>query len=266
MLVAALALMAACGGGQGAGDAGRPDELVVAAASDLRPVFDELARRHEDATEVRVVLVYGSSGLLARQALAGAPFEVFASADQVRAEEVASRRPGDGTTATAFATGRLVVLGLGPAATLEALNATTAGLIAIANPEHAPYGRAAEEALRATGVWAAVQDRLVLADNVADAARLYFAGEVDAAIVARSLVEPADLGAVASVAEELHAPIRQSLVVLVPAADGGPPSRRAALAFVDRVLGDEGRQLLEARGFIVPSAPDDGAPAAGGGW
>jgi molybdate transport system substrate-binding protein len=252
VVVLALVAGACTGSSPGAnGDDGPVDELVVAAASDLRPVFDELARRHETATGVRVSVVYGSSGLLARQALQGAPFDVFASADTARAGEVAADRPGDGTTPTPFATGRLVLVGAGDGAGITDLAAPDAGLVAIANPEHAPYGQAAEEALRAAGVWDAIQDRLVLADNVADAARLVVAGEVDAALVAASLVEPDAPGGAATVPDALHTPIRQSLLVLVPAAPSSA-RRRAAEEFVARVLSPGGRELLAARGFSLP--------------
>jgi molybdate transport system substrate-binding protein len=264
-LVALIVVVAAaaCGGDPARNASGdQPAEIVVAAASDLRPVFDELARAHEQDTGVRVALVYGSSGMLARQALAGAPFDVFASADVARAEAVAAARPGDGAPPVPFAVGQLVLVGRGDAAALKDLADASSGLVAIANPEHAPYGRAAEEALRAAGVWEALRDRLVLADNVADAARLYAAGEVDAALVARSLVDPGAGGGVTVVPDNLHDPIRQSLVVLV-AADA--PTRPAAEAFADRVLGDQGRRLLAARGFVLPTM-GDGIPTTGGGW
>jgi molybdate transport system substrate-binding protein len=265
-----LALVApACGlarpaaDGDGEGD-GIVDELVVAAASDLRPVFDELARRHETETGVRVTLVYGSSGLLARQALQGAPFDVFASADMERADTVAAARLGNTAAPVPFATGRLVLVGAGPDASLADLVAPGLGLVAIANPEHAPYGRAAEEALRAAGAWDALADRIVLADNVAAATQLVIGGDVDVAVVARSLVEPDAPGGVVLIPEAAHAPIHQSVVVLVPDAPAARARRSAADAFVARVLSPEGRALLEARGFVLPSASDLDAPGERG--
>jgi molybdate transport system substrate-binding protein len=269
-LVVVACMAAACGSGGpaggGDGSSGGPiNELVVAAASDLRPVFDELARGHEADTGTRVTLVYGSSGLLARQAIEGAPFDVFASADTARAEAVASALPGDRSPPVPFATGRLVLVGAGPDASLADLVSPAFGLIAIANPEHAPYGRAAEEALRAAGVWEALTDRLVLADNVAAATQLVVGGDVDAGVVARSLVEPGDPAGLVMISETAHAPIRQSLVVLVPDTAATRARRAAAEAFVARVLSLEGRALLEARGFALPPAPDAGSPKVGGG-
>jgi len=246
MLVAVLTAMVMVGSVVGCSDDASGSEVVVAAAADLRGAFGELAMMHEEATGVRVTLTFGSSGLLAQQVRRGAPFDVFASADAELARQAGAWVGGDSRVLD-YAVGRLAVVGLGPDASLGDLAGGSVGTIAIANPEHAPYGRAAEQALRSSGVWEQVESRLVYAANVGDALQLVTGGAVDAAVVALALVDPATPGGWFVVDADWHDPIEQALVVTRP---GGPGE-----AFADLVASGRGQQVLASYGFEPPRRP-----------
>lgn len=233
--------------------------LTVAAASDLRYALEELAASFDAAHPgVTVRTVYGSSGTFFAQISQGAPFDVFLSADIAypRAlEEAGLAEPG---ATRAYAEGRLVtwvrhdstidVASLGLAAVLDA----AAERVAIASPEHAPYGRAARAALQAIGGWEEVQPRLVLGESASQAAQFVESGAADVGILPLSLAVAPPLcaaGRHALVPADLHPPILQGALVLPGAAQP-----EAALGFVDHLLGDEGRALLERYGFLLPEA------------
>ena len=216
-------------------------DIVVAAASDLRPAFTELAASFEKATGSKITLSFGSSGQLAQQLKNGAPFQVFASASAQFVDDVLSAGVGDPKTKEVYAYGRLVVFAPGRRVTLGELADPSIKRIVIANPAHAPYGKAAVEALTAAGVYAAVKDRLVLAESVGDALRIAQSGNAEAGIVARSLAPDGML-----VAESLHAPIAQTIVVT----DAKSPTARRFVAYV---RGPIGRAALARAGFRVPT-------------
>ena len=175
--------------------AGAADAPLVAAASDLQFALNEIAATFERDTGKAVRIVYGSSGNFRRQIVEGGPFELFLSADQ--AYVMALAREGymidDGVP---YAIGRLVLVvpegsGLKLDPTLRDVGAAAADgrlrKFAIANPEHAPYGRAAQEALSAAGVWESVRGDLVLGENIAQAAQFATSGSAQGGIVALSL-------------------------------------------------------------------------------
>lgn len=263
---ALLALLAAaCGGGSGALTAGDP--LLVAGASDLVPAFTVLGETFEDATGAPVTFNFSSSGLLAQQLVEGAPMDAFASADSSFVERVLDAGVGDPATRATYAVGRITIWSTEQAwggwDDLRALVADEdVSTIAIANPEHAPYGRAARQALEAAGVWEAVEPRLVYGENVSDAQRLVASGNADAGVVALSLALAAGErgeGSWVLVEQELHAPLRQEIVVTAP--DPG----RAALArrFVEHVNSEQGRAVMRRFGFLLPG--EDPPPGLGDG-
>src|SRR5690606_37802728 len=141
-------------------------------------------------TGITAELNFGSSGLLAKQIEQGAPYYLFAAANKLFTEQVITAGRCDGATARIYAKGRVVVWtasGKPAPATLEDLARPEYKRIAIANPEHAPYGVAARQALEKAGVWPKIADRIILAENVL-ATMLYAKdGNADAAIVALSL-------------------------------------------------------------------------------
>lgn len=214
--------------------------LRVAAAADLRPLLTELAPLYEQKNHVHVELVFGASGTLAKQIAEGAPYDVFASASEGFVDEVVHSGACDAATRARFAEGQLalVVPAKGAAATLEDLADPSVRRVAIAQPQHAPYGQAAKEALVAKKLWDAVEPKLVYADNVGHAHALVKDGHVDAALVAASLAPDAPRLPVS-----LHAPLRQAAV----ACGKGDPARKQA--FIAYLAGPEGQALLLRHAF-----------------
>lgn len=229
---------------------------VIAAASDLNFALTEIAGQFARARGERVELVFGSSGALTRQIRDGAPFEVFLSADESFVEQlVAAGLTRDG--GTLYAIGRIVLFApagspLAPDEGLDGLARLMAGgrvtRFAIANPEHAPYGRAAEAALRKSGLWKDLQPRLVLGDNVSQAAQLATTGNAVGGIIAYSLALAPNVkgrGAFALIPEADHAPLRQRMVRL---------RRAGAIAdrFYEYLQDAPARAVFEQYGFTLP--------------
>jgi molybdate transport system substrate-binding protein len=231
--------------------------LSVAAASDLRYAMDELVAAYGAVRPgTAVTVTCGSSGQLFAQIGQGAPFDLFFSADVEyprRLEGAGLATPG---STRAYADGRLVVWvredspidveRLGLAAVLD----PAAARVAIANPLHAPYGRAAEAALASAGLRDAVQPRLVVGENVTQAAQFAASGAADVALIALSLAIAPPLegrGRFALVPRTAHPAIRQGAVILDSATDP-----RSAADFLDLVLGPDGWSVLERYGFEPP--------------
>jgi molybdate transport system substrate-binding protein len=223
---------------------------TVAAAADLRATLPALARAHEAATGQHIILVFGSSGKLAQQAMNGAPFDLLLLADSATAQRLVRAMPG--ATARPYALARLALVvraGVG-LRDLAGLNAALASgrvrHLAIANPAHAPYGIAAQGVLASLGASGAARRKLVLGDNVAQALSFVTSGAADAGLVALPLAKLAggDL-IVVPVPPSLHGPLVQTLV-LMPAADA------ATRDFAARITGGRGRAALAAAGFGLP--------------
>lgn len=229
---------------------------LVAAASDLQFALDEIVTRFQRDTGIAPRVTYGSSGNFTRQIEQGAPFELFLSADEAYVDRLAAAglTRGDGVP---YAIGRIVLFAphgsaLEPDPGLKNLAARLAsgesGRLAIANPEHAPYGRAAEQAMRSLGVWEAVQPKLLLGENVAQAAQFASSGNADGGIIAYSLaLAPAlrDRGTFALLPETLHAPLRQRMVLLQRASP-------AAARLYDYLRSPASRAILREYGFLLP--------------
>jgi molybdate transport system substrate-binding protein len=234
---------------------------LVAAAADLRFALTELAQRFQDDTGQTVKLSFGSSGTFTHQIAQGAPFELFLSAD----EGYVFRLADAGLTAdrgTLYAIGRLVVFAPhgSPLAVDGALVGLRAALaegkikrFAIANPEHAPYGRAARDALVHAGLWDAVSRHLVIGENASQAMQFAAAGASQGGIVPLSLSkagEVAKLGRFALLPAERHGeePLRQRMVLLRHAGD----TARAFYAFLQAA---PARAVLTRYGFLLPGDP-----------
>lgn len=222
-----------------------PAPLRVAAASDLTEAFTELGARFEAQTKTRVSFSFGSSGLLAKQISEGAPFDVFAAANPSFVEDTVKSGACEGPSARRFAKGRLAAWSLSDALpSLESIADEGNRRIALANPEHAPYGRAAREALERAGLWKRVEGRVVYAENVRQALQFAQTGNAEVAIVAYSNVINRKDGAILLVDEDLYAPIEQSLV---RCSRGGQPE--AANRFLDFLETSQSRALLDQWGF-----------------
>jgi molybdate transport system substrate-binding protein len=228
--------------------------LRIAAAADLRFALDEVVQAFgREMPGVRVEVIYGSSGKLTTQILNGAPFDVFLSADIAFAQELQSAGQA-ATTPRLYGVGRLVSWSLDPTLGRLGLDnlvrAPQLRRLAIANPEHAPYGRRAIEALTTRGLLEAVRPRLVFAENIAQAAQFVESGAAQAGLVAYSLVLSPALagkGAWEMVPEHWHQPLQQAFVV----------TRRGALdprarAFAEMLEGPAGRAVLRRHGFALP--------------
>lgn len=251
--VATLVLIVAiiCGGlSRTPGAEAQSTRLTVSAAADLTPAFEELGVLFEQETGVGVDFNFGSTGQLAEQIAAGAPVDVFAAANVSFVDDLDEQGLILSDTKALYARGRIVVWTRADSPltidSLDDLTAPDVERIAIANPEHAPYGMAAREAMQSAGVWEEVQNKLVLGENIRDTLRYAETGDVDVAIVALSLSIQGD-GQWTLIPEELHAPIDQALAVIK--ATEHEPEARAFAAFVNS---DEGREVMRSYGFVLP--------------
>ena len=228
----------------------------VAAASDLKFALDEIARAWSRETGKAVRLAYGSSGNFRRQIAEGAPFDLFLSADEAYVLALAreGRLEDEGVL---YAVGRLVLFaprgspvdpGQGLAGLAEAARAGRVARVAIANPAHAPYGRAAKEALEGAGAWKPLEGRLVLGENVSQAAQFAISGDAAAGLFAYSLTfspAVAGRGRFALVPESAHAPLRQRMALVKGAGE-------EARAFYRYLQGPAARGIFARYGFALP--------------
>lgn len=249
---AALAIVACL---VAAGATAAPSMLQVAAASDLRFALDEIARLFERDAGVRVRLTYGSSGQLATQVAEGAPFDVYFSANEAFVRALAEGGHIRSGTVQLYAIGRVVLwarrdswLDVGQG--MAALTDPRVRFVAVANPAHAPYGAAAVETLRRSGIYERVAPRLVLGENVSQTLQFVQTGNADVGIVALSLaVAPAVRGGGRYwlVPSYLHRPIRQAAGVVTRSR-----AAEAAAAFLAYVNGPTGRPVMRRFGFVLP--------------
>ena len=224
--------------------------LTVFAAADLGFAFKEIVPRFEKSVGARVSLVLGSSGNLATQIEHGAPADVFFSADRAFVERLAARGAVIAESRAVYAQGRIVLAtarSFGPRLTdLRQLGDPRVRHVAIANPIHAPYGRAAEEALRKVGLWEAVKPKLVFGENIRHALQFIQTGAAEAGIVALSVANVPEIEWT-PIDSSLHAPLQQVAVVVKRTA-----RPELGLAFIQFVNGPEGRPILKRYGFILP--------------
>lgn len=231
-------------------------DTVIAAAADLQFALTEVAEAFQKETGKTVKLSFGSSGNFARQFRQAAPFQMFFSADETYVEELAKegimRDAGE-----LYAIGRIVLVvptgsplkADGSLADLKA--AVTDGRLqklAIANPEHAPYGKRAEEALRHAGLWEAIKDKLVLGENVSQAAQFATSGNAQGGIIAYSLAlspKVSALGAHALIDDTWHEPLRQRMALTKTA---GPVAEQ----FYAFAKSTAARAIFRKYGFGLP--------------
>lgn len=227
--------------------------LTVFAAADLGPPFKEIVPQFERRwikTRAKVTLVLGSTGTLAQQIRNGAPADVFFAANESFIQEMSPEGLIIPNTRTIYARGRIVTVTLKSTTIrindLKDLVNPQVKRIAIANPAHAPYGLAAQQALEAAGLWSIVQPKLVYGENVQQAVQFVRSGSADAGIVARSVADTADLNWTI-IDQQLHAPLNQMAVVL-----SRTPRPALAASFLEYVNGAEGRSIMRKFGFLLP--------------
>ena len=251
VLAAVAALALATGPG-----AAQDDIPVVAAASDLKFAVEEIAAAFKADTGHEVKLSMGSTGNFATQIREGAPFQMFMAADQKFIADLHAQ----GFTrdeGTLYAEGRVVLMvphgsPLKPDQALDNLAALLdEGKIirfAIANPEHAPYGLRAEEALKHRGLWEKIQPHLVLGENISQAAQFALSGNAEGGIIAYSLAlapEVAAQGEYALIPHDWHEPLLQRMALLKSA---GP----VAEEFYAYVQSPKAREIMVKYGFVLP--------------
>lgn len=232
-------------------------KIAIAAAADLSSVFPQIAARFEKDTGKKVKMNFGSSGQFLLQIENGAPFDVFFSADVQyphRLEAEGLTQPG---TIYKYAIGRLVLYvpnnsPLNLAQGLGSLRSPSVKKIAIANPQHAPYGRAAVEALKKEGLYDLLQSKFVLGENISQTAQFVQSGNADAGIVALSLaLSPAmkSAGRYVEIPASDYAPLEQAAVILKSSKD-----KASAALFLNFIRKPEIVSLLGQYGFTMPGA------------
>lgn len=245
MLVTLFTLLAA--------SSAHAEKITIAAAADLKFAMDEIVaafKREKQGNELEVI--YGSSGKFHTQIQQGAPYDIYFSADIAYPRDLASK----GMAASAvrpYAVGRIVLWSNSMDATkmtLASLGDPRISRIAIANPKHAPYGKRAEEALRASGVWEKLQPKLVYGENIAHTAQFVQTGNAQAGIIALSLAlnpELAKKGGYYLIPATLHEPLEQGFVITRRGAE-----KPLVKQFADYMASRPARAVMTRYGFALP--------------
>ena len=236
------------------------ESLTIAAAADLKFAMAEVVEQFR-ATRPgdRIEVIYGSSGKFFTQIRNGAPFDMYFSADIAFPRELERHGLTAGPTRP-YATGRIVLWSLKPELAktpLQQLPGAAIRKFAIANPQHAPYGQRAKEALRHQGVWPSMRPKLVMGENIAHTAQFIDSGAADAGIVALALVLSPTMtgkGAWSLIPETWHAPLEQGYVITRRAA-----GNRLAAAFSEHMASEPARAIMRRYGFALPGEHDRGA-------
>lgn len=234
--------------------AARAEKILIAAAADLKFALDEIAAEfRQNRPDDTIEIVYGSSGKFFTQIQQDAPYDLYFSADIGFPKQLAQ----NGFAASEvkpYAVGRIVLW----SATLDASKLTLENLtdssikrIAIANPKHAPYGKRAEEALRSTGMWSAVEPKLVYGENIAHTAQFVQTGNAQIGIIALSLALNPELtrqGGYYLIPDTLHEPLAQGYIITKRAADNTLANR-----FIEYVDSKPARKVMTRYGFTLPA-------------
>jgi molybdate transport system substrate-binding protein len=235
----------------------RAQEIRVAAAADLKFAMKDVADQFEKQTGTKVEVTYGSSGNFFSQLQNGAPFDLFFSADidyPRKLEEAGLAEPG---TLYEYAIGRIAIWTPADAKVdvvrqgWKTLLEASVQKIAIANPEHAPYGRAAVAALEKAGIYDQVKSKLVYGENISQAAQFVQSGNAQAGIVAMSLAVSPGMkeGKRWEIPVDMHPPIEQAAILLKTS-----KNKTNASAFLEFVKSEGGRATLGKYGFTIPGA------------
>ncbi|HEX5431725.1 MAG TPA: molybdate ABC transporter substrate-binding protein [Bryobacteraceae bacterium] len=219
-------------------------DLLVAAASDLAPMTDSLAAAAASSVGVRVRFTLASSGSLARQIENGAPFDVYLSANKNYVSGLVKDGYLDPASVIVYAHGRIALWSKsGSVRSLEDLRKPDVKHIAIANPEHAPYGLAARQVLQRRGLWGEVQPKIVYGENVREALQYAESGNADAVITSWTLL----VGRGILLPQSWYDPIEQTGGVVKASAQP-----QAAARFLKFLASPEGRKILTAGGLFPP--------------
>lgn len=255
LMIGAIVIM-----GIGAWGATRPSvalsgELTIAAASDLNFAFKDLVAEYEKRTGAHVKLSFGSSGNFFSQISNGAPFDLYFSADIRYPQKLEEAGHAVPNSLYKYAVGRIVLWvpkdsKIDVQKGLDALMDPAVKKIAVANPKHAPYGRAAVAAMQHFKVYDHVKDKMVLGENISQTAQFIESGACDIGIVALSLALAPSMKAAGKYWEipvESHPPLEQGAVILK-----NSTNKEAAERFLEFVKGREGQEIMRRYGFKLP--------------
>lgn len=232
-------------------------EIRIAAAADLKFAMQEVAAQFEKQTGIKVDASYGSSGNFFSQMQNGAPFDLFFSADMEYPRKLEAAGLGEPGTLYEYAAGHIVIWTPENAKVdvrkegWKALLDASVQKIAIANPEHAPYGRAAVAALQKAGIYEQVKPKLVYGENISQAAQFVQSGNAQAGILAKSLTVSPGMkdGNHWDIPADTHPAIDQGAIALKNA-----KNKNGALAFLEFVKSKTGQEILERYGFVTPGS------------
>ena len=230
-------------------------QLKIAAAADLNNALREIAANYEHQSGRRLQITFGSSGNLATQILNGAPFDVLLSADTGFPQQLINSGRADASSLMLYARGTLVVTtnsnapAPNPASPLEVLTSPAITKVAVANPRHAPYGRAAEAALRAAGLYDAVAPKFVFGENISQTVQFVQSGNAQAGLLALSLVKSASAAGLkwSEVPQKLYPVMNQAGVVI-----SSSRQKSDAAEFLRYLDSPASRTVLEKYGFKTP--------------
>ncbi|MBI3652260.1 MAG: molybdate ABC transporter substrate-binding protein [Acidobacteria bacterium] len=224
--------------------------ITVAAAADLASAFTELGNLFEQQQHIKVIFSFGSTGMLAKQIEQGFPADVFAAANLAFVDDLDKQGLIFSDSKAPYATGRITLWQRADAPLrlnrLEDLMRPEVKHIAIANPEHAPYGMAARQALQSLKLWNALQSKLVIGENVRQTLQYAETGNADVAITALSL-SVSSTGRWTLIAEDLHRPLVQALAVIKSTSH-----EQAARQFAAFINSEQGRPIMKKYGFLLP--------------
>jgi molybdate transport system substrate-binding protein len=233
--------------------AAHAEKITIAAAADLVFAMDEIAtlfRNSNPSDDVEII--YGSSGKAYTQIQQGAPYDLYFSADIAYPREL-TKNGFAASEVTLYAIGRIVLWSASRDATqmtLVSLADPKIARVAIANPKHAPYGKRAEEALRASGLWDKVEPKLVYGENITQAAQFVQSGNAQVGILALSIAMSPQLssqGGYWLIPDTLHEPLEQGFIILKRAENS-----KLAKRFADYMISKEVRAVMIRYGFVLP--------------
>jgi len=242
-----------------AGSCAGAEPIKVAAAADLNYALTQLANKFEASTGTKVLLSFGASGNLYSQIQSGAPFDLFFSADEEYPKKLAAAGAIDGATIKTYAIGHLVLWVPNSSALdpqklqMNLLLQPSVAKVAIANPQHAPYGRAAIAALEHYGLKEKIAGKLIYGENVSQAAQFVHSGNAQAGFIALSLAKsPAMVssGKYWEVPLDAYPELRQAVGIIAAS-----KQKKSAQPFLDYVLSSQGRAVLQEYGLTPPPQP-----------
>ena len=226
-------------------------ELNIAAAAGLSLAFTEVGKAFEEETGIKATFSFGSTGQLADQIENGAPFDIFAAADKSFIEQLDEKKLIISDTKATYAFGRIgIATKVDKNYKIESMDELLNPefvKVAIANPDHAPYGLAAKQALEAEGLWGAIESKLVFGRNIADTLTYLETGNAEVAIISLSLAKNDQVN-FTLIDEKLHAPIEQMITVTKRT-----KHEKEAQDFIDFITGPIGKPIMESFGYTVIS-------------